>query len=191
MTLPPRKIPLDLSKDTWHPSPLPGHIVIVSTIDAEGRPNIAPKSWFTMASFRGPHVAFGCSLDHRTYQNAAATDEFVVNVPDESLARAIWAMPDSHGEERIRLSGLTLAPAERVRPPLVVECRAHLECTLDAVQRLGREVFLFGRVVAAATDRECAAGPSTDQYALLNPIFFLEDGTYAPLATAKRVDRRE
>ncbi len=187
MMLPPRKIPLDLSKETWHPSPLPGHIVIVSTIDAEGRPNIAPKSWVTMASFRGPHVAFGCSLDHRTYQNAAATGEFVVNVPDASLAAVIWAMPDSHGEERLQLSGLTLTPAQRVRPPLVAECRAHLECTVDAVQRFDREVFLFGRVVAAAIDRDCAAGQLTDQYALLNPIFFLEDGTYAPLAAARKV----
>lgn len=188
MSLPPSKMPFDLSKERWHPSPLPGHIIIVSTIDAEGRPNIAPKSWFTMASFRGPHVAFGCSLDHRTYQNAAASGEFVVNIPDESLARAIWAMPDSHGEERIRRCGLTLVPAQRVRSSLVAECRAHLECILDAVQQFGREVFLFGRVVAAAIDRDCAVGSFTNQYAMLNPIFFLEDGAYAPLAAARRVD---
>ena len=91
MSLPPSKMPFDLSKERWHPSPLPGHIIIVSTIDAEGRPNIAPKSWFTMASFRGPHVAFGCSLDHRTYQNAAASGEFVVNIVSHAWATRMAA----------------------------------------------------------------------------------------------------
>jgi len=138
------KIAFPVGKADWHPSVLPGPIVLVSTVDAAGEPNIAPKSWVSMMAFHGPVLAFGCHRSHATVRNAEAAGEFVVNIPPEALAERIWAMPASHGAERIARSGLTLLPARRVAPPLIGECRAHLECTLKSVTRLGAEVVVFG-----------------------------------------------
>lgn len=186
-SLPGMKVALDPDKHAWHPSLLPGQIVLVSTVSPDGAPNVAPKSWVTMAAFAGPVVAFGCTEEHLTLRNAEATGEFVLNAVDESLAARVWELPRWHGEERIRRSGLTLEPARRVRPPLVAECRAHLECVLDDVKRWGAEALVFGRIVAASIEEECLAGPLAEQYARLGPVFFLEEGVYAPLATPRRV----
>jgi len=181
------KVAVDVDKRAWHPSLLPGQIVLVSTVDEEGRPNVAAKSWVTLAAFRGPIVAFGCTERHRTFRNAEATGEFVVNVVPEALAPEAWELMRWHGEERIRHSTLALERATRVAPPLVAECTAHLECVLDDVKRYGEEAFVFGRAVAVSIDAECLDGPPAERYARLAPAFFLEEGLYAGLgAVASR-----
>ncbi len=184
---PTAKIAFPVGKADWHPSVLPGPIVVVSTVDAQGEPNIAPKSWISMMAFRGPVLAFGCHRSHATARNAEEAGEFVVNFPAEPLVERIWAMPASHGTERIARSGLTLLPARQVAPPLIGECKAHLECKLEAVTRLGEEVVIFGKVVAASIDEDCAGSSVAGQYFRLRPVFFLEEGIYGSIDTAKRI----
>ena len=169
---------LSLDKHDWHPSPLPGQLVLVSTCAADGTPNVAPKSWVTMAAFAGPVIAFGCNVAHATYRNVEATREFVVNVVPAGLAERVWALADLHGSDRLRTSGLTLSTAVAVRAPLGEECSAHFECTLDSVKGFGDEVMIFGRVVAAAAE---------ETYDALAPAFFLEGGLYAPLGGPQHV----
>jgi flavin reductase (DIM6/NTAB) family NADH-FMN oxidoreductase RutF len=171
-----RDLPLD--KRSWHPSPLPGQIVVVSTSAEDGTPNLAPKSWVTMAALAGPVVAFGCNVTHTTYRNVEQTREFVLNAVPAPLADRIWMLSEVHGDERLGASGLTLAPARAVRPPLVAECSAHLECTLDSVKQYGDEVLIFGCIVAASAE---------ETYDALAPVFYLEDGTYAALGAPQHV----
>jgi flavin reductase (DIM6/NTAB) family NADH-FMN oxidoreductase RutF/uncharacterized protein YciI len=181
------KVAFPADKADWHPSVLPGPIVLVSTVDVRGEPNIAPKSFISMMAFGGPVLAFGCHRSHATARNAETAGEFVVNFPPEALAERIWAMPDSHGTERIRRSGLTLQAARKVTPPLIGECKAHLECKLASITRLGAEVVVFGKIVAAAIDDDCLGSPLADQYFRLRPVFFLEEGVYGSIDTAKRI----
>jgi flavin reductase (DIM6/NTAB) family NADH-FMN oxidoreductase RutF len=181
------KVPMPLDKRDWHPSVLPGQVVLVSTVDEDGVPNVAPKSWITMAAFGGPVVAFGCHVSHATYRNAAATGQFVVNVPPVELAERVWELPERHGAERLAHAGFTLLPAATVRPPLVGECRAHLECALDDVKHYDAEVFVFGRIVAMSVDEELLDGDAAERYARLRPFFFLEKGVYGALDGARSV----
>jgi flavin reductase (DIM6/NTAB) family NADH-FMN oxidoreductase RutF/uncharacterized protein YciI len=187
ISVPVDKISLSLDKRDWHPSVLPGQIVLVSTVDGEGTPNFAPKSWVMMAAFDGPRLAFGCDTNHRTCANILETGEFVVNVPAEALAEEIWDTANRHGAERLDATRFTLRSAQMVAPPLLEECSAHLECRLDDVKRYGAEVVIFGRVVAASIDSRCVDGERARQYFRLRPLFFLEGGTYASLDTAKKV----
>jgi flavin reductase (DIM6/NTAB) family NADH-FMN oxidoreductase RutF len=181
------KQPFNPDKRTWHPSVLPGHIVIVSTVSEAGQVNLAPKSWITMVALAGPVIVFGCNVEHTTYQNIVATHEFVINVPDESLMERVWALITCHGDERLRQSGFTLQVAQKVKPPIIAECRAHLECEFDDVKLYGHEVAIFGKIVAASIDADCLTGTLFDQYAALRPVFFLEDSTYGVIEAAKRV----
>ena len=184
------KIALPLDKQAWHPSALPGQIVLVTSVDEEEAPNIAPKSWVTMVAFAGPVVAFGCNVTHATYRNIVATDEFVVNVLTEPLTERAWALSDVHGSARARECGFTLVPAREVGAPVVDECPANLECLLDDVKRYGEEVLIFGRVVAASIEEACVNAPFAAQYERLAPAFFLEAGAYAGLGPVKRVGPR-
>jgi flavin reductase (DIM6/NTAB) family NADH-FMN oxidoreductase RutF/uncharacterized protein YciI len=181
------KVAFPADKADWHPSVLPGPVVLVSTVNGAGEPNIAPKSFISMMAFGGPVLAFGCHRSHATARNAETAGEFVVNFPPEALAERIWAMPGSHGAQRITRSGLTLLPARAVAPPLVAECKAHLECTTELVTRLGAEVVVFGKIVAAAIDEDCLGSSLADRYFRLRPVFFLEEGVYGSIDAAKRI----
>jgi flavin reductase (DIM6/NTAB) family NADH-FMN oxidoreductase RutF len=63
-----------------------------------------------------------------------------------------------------------------VAPPLIEECRAHLECTYAQHLTFGEELVLFGRIVACSVDEH--AWTSADPYAYLRPVVFLEGHTY-------------
>jgi flavin reductase (DIM6/NTAB) family NADH-FMN oxidoreductase RutF len=179
---------MTLDKHAWHPSVLPGQVVLVSTVDAVGEPDVAPKSWISMVAFSGPVLGFGCNVDHLTYRNIEATGEFVVSVPDQTLAATVWDLTDTHGAERISRSGLRLAPASVVGAPLILDCHAHLECRHHHSEVFDSgEVFVFGTVVAAGIDEACTVDDIAEQYRNLGPFFFLEAGLFAGLAKPRQV----
>jgi flavin reductase (DIM6/NTAB) family NADH-FMN oxidoreductase RutF len=166
-------------------------VVLVTTVDPAGVPNVAPKSWISMAAFGPPAVVmFGCSLRHRTAQNALSVGEFVINVPGHELLRAAWAVgggSPGEGPERFRRHGLTRRPSTRVRPPRIEECVAHLECELDGTREWSEEVAIFGRIVAVSMDADLLSGDTPERYGRLAPFFFAESGWAAGLGPLEPV----
>lgn len=183
-----QKIDIATDKHNWSPSLLPGQIVLVTTCDTAGQPNVAPKSWVTMVAFDGPIIAFSTHTANATYRNLQATGEFCINVPTEPLAERVWVLPKTHGPERLARSGLTLCAAKVIRAPRIVECVGHLECVLNTVQRFGDTAFVFGVIVAAAIDPSLPAGPVAERYERFRPIFFLEETRYGVLHGCREVD---
>jgi flavin reductase (DIM6/NTAB) family NADH-FMN oxidoreductase RutF/uncharacterized protein YciI len=182
--VPRRFVPLPLDKHDWGRSPLPGQIVLVTTVDRDGAVDVAPKSWVSMAAFDPPVIGFGCNTAHLTHDNAAATGEFVINVVPASLAPATWAMLADRGGERLEHARLRLGRASAVAAPVILDCVAHLECQLEQIVTFGHgEVFIFGRVVAVAIDEECLTGDAAVAYRRLDPCFFLQAGLYAGLGS--------
>jgi flavin reductase (DIM6/NTAB) family NADH-FMN oxidoreductase RutF len=184
------KVSLGVDKRDWRPSPLPGQIVLVTTVNPDGTTNVAPKSWIAMIAFDPPLLALGCNLAHWTAVNILAQREFVVNMPSADLIEMVWRSAALPHPRPVEALGLTARPAMRVRPPCIEECVAHLECVLDTHLTYGAEVILLGRIVAATIDQ--AAGQTGDPYAYLRPPFFLENGVYGVIERGHRVgDRRE
>jgi len=125
---------------------LPRPIAFVSTIDQAGIRNLAPFSFFTVASANPPIVVF-CPMfrlpntRHRdtalhatkdTLSNIEATKEFVVNIVSEDFVRK---MNETAAEvppevDEWELSQLTPVASELVGPPRVAESRMQMECRL-------------------------------------------------------------
>jgi flavin reductase (DIM6/NTAB) family NADH-FMN oxidoreductase RutF/predicted enzyme related to lactoylglutathione lyase len=170
---------------------LPGQVVLVTTLDEEGRPCVATKSWISMVAFGPPPIVmFGCNLGHATARNIRALGEFVINVPGADLAEICWALGSEEtvpGAERLTRHGLTTTASQAVRPPRVAECRAHIECELDATKQWGQEVAIFGRIVAVSLDGRALHGEEPSRYDALAPFFFLEGGWTARMGRALRV----
>lgn len=188
-TLMSTKVCLNLDKRKWPTSPLPGHIVLVSTVNRNGTPNVAPKSWISMVALRPAIIGFGCNLKHRTARNILQTREFVINVPGGDLARNIWKTGESphNGAAKLQRLGFTLVPSVTVSPPGLLECRAHLECIYNSDKRYGDEVWFFGEIVFASLDGKALQGSYEQRYKYLNPIFYLEEKTYGTLGNIHRI----
>lgn len=180
-----RKITYPLDKREWHPSLIPGPLALISTVDLDGAPNVAPKSWLQMVSFDPPMLMFSGSKGGRTENNAVATRCFAVNLVDGSLAARTYSCIQWHGEERIRRSGLHLSPAEVIRAPLVHDCKAHLECRLHDTNEVGSGFILFGEIVAASLREDLLGHDPRARYARLDQALFLEDGLYSTVDRAR------
>jgi flavin reductase (DIM6/NTAB) family NADH-FMN oxidoreductase RutF len=71
---------------------VPRQIAFVSTISVDGMPNLAPFSFFTVASANPPVLCFTASFREPrkdTLVNIRATNEFVVNIVSEEFASAM------------------------------------------------------------------------------------------------------
>ncbi|HWE35345.1 MAG TPA: flavin reductase family protein [Isosphaeraceae bacterium] len=122
----------------------PRPIAWVSSVDGEGRVNLAPFSFFNVFGTNPPVVIFSPTLRRDgsrkdTLRNVEETGEFVLNAAVADLAEQVNLSSKElpRGESEVELTGLTLAPSLRVRPPRVAESPAHLECKLRQVLPIG------------------------------------------------------
>ena len=107
----------------------PGPVVLLTTAQ-KGRPNIMTLSWHMMLEFEPPLVA--CVVSEGDYSFAAldATGECVIAIPSARLAAKAVKIGNCHGDRvgKFKAFDLTAVPARKVKPPLIGECFANLEC---------------------------------------------------------------
>ncbi|ACJ00066.1 flavin reductase family protein [Rhodospirillum centenum] len=135
---------------------VPRPIALTTTVDAAGRVNAAPFSFFNVMGGDPPVLVIGTErhADGRpkdTGANIRETGEFVVNLVSEAMAGAmnVCAIPFPPGEDELRRAGLTPVPAACVRPPLIAESPASFECRLmQAVDLGGGGTLNIGRIVS-------------------------------------------
>ncbi len=138
---------------------VPRPIAFVSTCDAEGRPNLAPFSFFCGAAAEpmtlifcpanGPDGGPKDTLRNCDHVDGGRSGEFVVNVACDKYARQMAATAEElpYGESEFELSGLTPVPSMRVRPPRVAESPIAFECRTRQVIRLAAGVPGAGNIV--------------------------------------------
>jgi flavin reductase (DIM6/NTAB) family NADH-FMN oxidoreductase RutF len=102
----------------------------ISTVDAAGRPNLAPYSFFNAFCEAPPLVGFASGGPKDSQRNAEATGEFVVNLATRRHAEAmnLTSAPWPPGVSEFAAAGLAAAPSRLVRPPRVADAPAALEC---------------------------------------------------------------
>jgi flavin reductase (DIM6/NTAB) family NADH-FMN oxidoreductase RutF len=131
----------------------PRPIALVTSIDAEGRVNAAPFSFFNLLGANPPICAFapgdrpeGGPKD--TARNIRATGEFVVNLVDETLAEAmnLTAAALPFGQSELAHAGLTAAASSVVKPPRIAEAPASLECEEWGTLRIGQNRVVVGLI---------------------------------------------
>lgn len=172
-------------------SPLAGPLALVTTVDGQGRVNIAPKSWISHICRSPRLLVLGCHREHHTARNLLANGECVLNFPADDIARRAWNAQSflEPTPDEPALRGFTTIPAERVVPPRLRECRAHIEGRVESVKWYGDECVFFIEDVARSVDDAAAAAP--DPYAVLRPIFYLGPGRYGVIEHANPVAERD
>lgn len=187
---PDTKTDIPAGKESWHPGLLPGPIVLISTLSSRGVSHAARKSWISMASSRPPMLMLGCRLSHRTAINILETREFVVNIPGDNLAARIQGAADSaqSSAEEDDSAAWTWGPSRKVAVPRVMECRAHIECTLESTRRLNEEdLVFFATIETASVDASVLQGAPENRYKALRSMLQLEEGLIAVIDHATRL----
>ncbi len=136
-------------------SVVPRPIAWTSTLSREGVRNLAPFSFFTVASRQPPMLCISVGprpdgdLDKDTLSNVEETGEFVVNIVSLYLSNTMFESSKNHPPEadEFEKAGLTPAPCEVVGVPRVEEAGVSMECLLDRVLPLGTDHLVIGRMV--------------------------------------------
>lgn len=137
---------------------VPRPVAWVSSMDAAGRLNLAPFSYFTAVATNPltllfcPQVSARTGRPKDTLVNVQAVPEFVVNLINEELAGAmnLTAAELPPGRSEFELAGVTPAASRTISVPRVAEAPAAFECTLQQIVTVGTHpgggAAVFGRV---------------------------------------------
>jgi flavin reductase (DIM6/NTAB) family NADH-FMN oxidoreductase RutF len=171
-------------------SVVPRPIAWTSTVSREGVRNLAPFSFFTVASRQPPMLCISVGprpdgdWDKDTLSNVEETGEFVVNIVSLSLSNTMFESSKNHPPEadEFEKAGLTPAPCEVVGAPRVEEAGVSMECLLDRVLPLGTDHLVIGRMVRFHVRDELYGDSGRIDVAGLDPLGRLA-GDYTKVET--------
>lgn len=116
----------------------------ISTLNAEGKANLAPFSYFNIISNHPPILMFSCNTPEDrdakdTFANARATGEFVFNLVSRDLVQVMneTSTPVPHDVDEFDFTGIEKAPSVKVKPPRVAASPCSLECRVLRIIAFG------------------------------------------------------
>lgn len=132
----------------------PGPVVLVTTHDGQG-PNIMTISWTMVVDFT-PLFALTTGPWNHSFAALLKNRECVIAVPGVDLLDKVVGIGTCSGADTDKFSrfGLTPLPATLVRPPLIKECLANIECKVIDIITRHNIVILQGLAACIDAERE-------------------------------------
>jgi flavin reductase (DIM6/NTAB) family NADH-FMN oxidoreductase RutF len=123
----------------------PRPIAFASTIDKQGRPNLAPFSFFNVFSANPPILIFSPArrgtnnTTKHTHDNVLEVKEVVINIVNYAMVQqmSLASSDYSEGVNEFDKAGFTMLAADLVKPWRVKEAPAQFECKVNEVIALG------------------------------------------------------
>jgi len=145
------EVPLSSSHRLLHPR----LVVLVSCVDKAGKANVITLAWSMPVSINPPIVVMSIASKRYSHRLIEETKEFVVNVPTMDIVRETLFCGRRSGRryDKFKETRLTLLPAKMVKPPIIKECVAHLECRLEEQITVGDHTLFTGLVLTAYADK--------------------------------------
>lgn len=201
MEITPSELPYQSIYKILTGSILPRPIGWISSIDLNGRPNLAPFSFFNVVCSNPPTVLF-CPLVRGTdgklkdtLNNVRATGEFVVNIVTEETLSAMNASsveaPANFNE--FEFAGLTPTPSVTVKPARVMESPIHFECRVKEIIDIndgpGGGSIVIGTVLHIHAEDRVMLGVDKIDLMALKPIGRLMGGGYCRVTDLIEMER--
>lgn len=125
----------------------PRPIALASTITKNGSVNLSPFSFFNLFSNNPPIVIFSPARRLRdnstkhSLENILEVPEVVINIVTYDMVHqvSLASCEFPKGTDEFEKAGFTKEKASLVKPPLVKEAKAKLECKVIEVKPLGNE----------------------------------------------------
>ncbi len=125
----------------------PRPICFASTVDAEGKINLSPFSFFNVFSAKPPILVFSPARRGRdnttkhTYENVLEVPEVVINIVNYAMVHQVSLSSTEYakGVNEFTKAGFTELASEHITPPRVAEAPVQMECKVNEVITLGKE----------------------------------------------------
>jgi flavin reductase (DIM6/NTAB) family NADH-FMN oxidoreductase RutF len=145
ITIDPKSVPVPKMHSYLLGAVVPRPIALASTIDAQGRVNLSPFSFFNVFSANPPILVFSPARRGRdnstkhTYENVKEVAEVVINIVTYRIVEQVSLASCEYPREvnEFVKAGLTPLASEVVKPPRVAESPIQFECKVNQVIELG------------------------------------------------------
>lgn len=140
-------------------SGIPQVLFVVTTLKANGKPNVCLHSWSSFYGDVGGYYAVmgGMSMYTHTYQNIMREKEFCINFISpqyyEGCLRTISG--NSEDADEFEVGGFTIEPSRTVKCPRIKEAFLSFECTLHSATDLSGKgicAMVVGQVQLVAVE---------------------------------------
>ncbi|MBB2892463.1 flavin reductase [Flexivirga oryzae] len=153
-----------LKHDPFNSIIAPRPIGWIGTVDAEGRRNLAPYSFFNALHYRPPLIGFSSNGWKGTLANCDATREFTWNLVTRELGEQMNASSTTHDVDEFEVAGVEAASSTEIGAPRVARSPVSFECRVTQLVPLqsaqGAAVgswFVVGEVVGVHIDEALIA----------------------------------
>ncbi|MES2331321.1 MAG: flavin reductase family protein [Bacteroidota bacterium] len=154
-----------IQKQNWlNGAVVPRPIGLISTIDRDGLPNLAPFSFFNVVSTEPPVLIFSPlrrvrnNTTKHTIENIREVPEAVIHIVSYSMLHQMNLTACEYPEtvDEFVKAGFTKQKAENVRPWLIQECPIKFECKVKEMRPLGNKggsgAIIFAEVIYMHVD---------------------------------------
>jgi flavin reductase (DIM6/NTAB) family NADH-FMN oxidoreductase RutF len=148
---------------------------LVTSVDPAGNPNIITIAWLTPLSVEPPLVGMSLRPSRHSFELIRSCGEFVVNVAPYEIARQALFCGRRSGRDvnKLEATGLTARSATCVKPPILEECLAHVECKVVREVDCGDHVLVIGEVLAASAQTDVVDADGRYDLARAKPLIHL------------------
>ncbi len=123
----------------------PRPIAFASTVDKDGKVNLAPFSFFNVFSSNPPIAIFSpnragkTGATKHTHENVKEVPEVVLNIVNYDMVQqmSLSSSPYAKGVDEFVKTGFNKLPSQMVKPPRVAEAPVTLECKVNQVIEMG------------------------------------------------------
>ena len=179
-----------MSKQRQRPYPIlyPAPVILVTSIDEHGAPNVATMAWVGTVSSEPPQVAVAIRPRRYSHEAIKRAGEFVINIPTQDQLEIVdyCGEVSKTEEDKFAATGLTAAPAAEIRTPLLAECPVNLECQVAQIIPLGSHDLFIGKIVAVHVEESLLDEEGFIDFTLARPIVYLG---YEYWSTGQRLQR--
>ena len=138
-----------------------GALILVSTKDERGVPNLAPVAWQTPLNYDPvPKMIMVLSNDNKTLKNILETKKFVISVPHASQEAIVRNTGDCSGNEvnKMECFAMDTFLSEKYHLPIPSGVIGYLEC--EQYKAIGDDdvTIIFGKIIHTSADEKAFSG---------------------------------
>jgi len=131
-------------------------ITTAGTYREKRKDNISTLAWSTPTSVRPELVAISVNNSSLSFDFILETEEFVINIPSIEMKDKVLFCGTASGRtaDKFTETGFPAILAEKVKPKLIKECIANIECELSGSIKTGDHTLFIGEIVAIRRNSE-------------------------------------
>ncbi len=129
-------------------------VPVVLITSGGNTPNVMTCNRIASCSAEPPRLAISVRPGRYSHSLIHESGEFVVNIPtpEQSVLADYAGVVTGKKEDKIAIAHLKLAPALKIKTPLLADCPVNIECVVDREIALDSHTLFIGLVQAVHAD---------------------------------------